>query len=430
MQHFSLINKIFPRSELAKNTFTLITGTIIAQLIPLILHPILRRIYSPEDFGVFAVYLNIFGIIIIMATLRYEAAIMLPNNNIEAANILSLSFIINFILCSSIFILLLFFKDNFCNLINFPIEHSNYLYLLPFSAMFCSFYQSINFWLIRQKAFKSSSINKMSRRSVEGLLQLGIGYKKLSFGLVVGDFFGNLTNVISGIIQIKKNSFNINYISKKKIFYVLKRYKKFPLYNFLPTLLSSAATFLPFIFINKLYSSEDVGYLDLSRLVLSIPLAFISVSISQVIFQQITFKRNNQQSIKKDLLNILYFILAIAIIEYILIQLFGPTLFAFVFGNKYNVSGEYSKILVYSYIMNFIISTYSSIFISFEKLKILSVWQISYFLIICSLLFFKNLALVKFLEVYVLIEIIMSIVYCVVVYYIIKKYETQISSIN
>jgi O-antigen/teichoic acid export membrane protein len=430
MFQFRFLKKFSPKSEFTKNTATLILGTVLAQVVPLLLHPILRRIYTPEEFGVFAVYLNIISIIVIMATLRYEAAIVLPKNNVEAANILSLSFIINFLLCSCFFVLIVFLKDGFCSLINFPLKYSNWLYLLPFSAMFMSFYQSLNYWLIRQKAFKAASINKISRRGVEGVFQLGLGFKRNVLGLITGDVLGNLTNLISGVIQVFKNDFKVRYISKNKIVFVLKKYKKFPIYNFFPTLLSSIANSLPFIFINKFYSSENVGYIDLSRLVLSIPLAFISVTVSQVIFQQITSKKNNRQSIKKELIHVLYFILAVAVLEYFVIQFTGPQLFSLIFGDKYYLSGQYSQILMYGYIMNFIISTYSSIFISFEKLKLLSVWQIAYFLCICSLFLFHHFTIVNFIEIYTFIEVSMDIIYCFILFTIIRKYEGSLTITN
>lgn len=426
----NFIKKHFPNSEFLSNTIILIAGTVIAQAIPLLIHPFLRRLYSPEDFGAFAIYFNIISIIIFMANFRYEAAIVLPKNDVESTNVLSLSIILTFFFCLLLFVLLLFFNEEFCSLINFPSKYAHFLYLLPFSAMLFSFYQSFNFWLIRKKAFKASSTNKITRRSFEGMIQLSLGYKKYYSGLFIGDFIGNLANVCAGIFQIKKNHFNIAFVSKNKLMYVLKRYKGFPLNNFLPTLLSALATFLPFFLVNKYYSSSDLGYLDLTRLVLSIPLAFISTTISQVMFQQITSQKNNQLSVISDLKKILYIILGISILEFIVIQLFAPPLFAFVFGEGYHISGEYSKILVYIYIMNFVVSTYSSVFISFEKLKLLSIWQISYFLIICSLSFFDHIPLENFLIIYAIIEVLMSSIYCIMIYNVVKKYERAIKPLK
>ncbi len=424
------IGKFISKSEFTKNTLILTLGTILAQTIPILFHPLIRRIYSPENFGAFSLYLNMIGFVIILATLRYEAAIVLPKNRIAAANILGLSFLINSTISSLLLFFLLFFKNLFCNLIGYPLIYSNYLYFLPFSALFFSFYQSINYWLIREKAFKSSSVNKISRRSSEGIIQLGLGYNHYSFGLIIGDLIGNLTNFISGIIQIKKHNFKLTYISKKKIFYAAKKYKDFPLYNFFPTLLSSAASILPFFFINKFYSSENVGYIDLSRMVLSIPLVFISATISQVFFQQTTEKKNNELSIKKDALNILYILLFIVFFEVLFILCYGPIFFKIIFGDQYEISGQFSKILVFSFALNFISATFSSIFITFQKLRYNSRWQMTYFCLICSLFFIHPLSIYNFLKAYVFIEIVMHSINCLMIYTIVNKYEKGLKTLH
>lgn len=421
-----MFKQLVSKSEFTKNTFILVIGTVIAQSIPLLLHPFLRRIYSPEDFGAMAVYLNIFGMLTIVSALRYEATIVLPKNNSEAANILSLTFIITLIFSTLLLLIIVCFKHQIVHLINFPEKYSNYLYFLPFACAVFSMYQSMNYWLIRHKAFKASTNNKIIRRGVEGAVQTILGILRIPGGLFIGDFSGNLANVIAGIRQVFKNTFNTNVVTRKKIGYVFKKYIDYPKFNVLPTLLSSAATVLPFLFINKLYSTETVGYLDLSRLVLSIPLIFISATISQVFFQQATEKRHRSESIKKDVLNILYLLLAVIGIEIIAILFIGPWLFGFVFGETYTVSGQFSQILVFSFAMNFIGSSFSSLFITFEKIRLNSLWQISYFCAICSLLFFKNLSIEDFLKVYVCIEVVMHSVYCAMMYFIVGKYEHSV----
>jgi O-antigen/teichoic acid export membrane protein len=423
-----MLKRLLSKSEFTKNTFILVIGAIVAQSIPLLLHPFLRRIYSPEDFGAMAVYLNIFGMLTIVSALRYEATIVLPKNNNEAANILSLTFIINIIFSSILLLIIIFFKNEVVHLINFPEKYSNYLYLLPFVSSIFGIYQSINYWLIRQKAFKASTSNKIVRRTVEGAVQGILGFFKIPGGLFIGDLSGNFANVIAGIRQIFKNKYELRFVSRKKIGYVFKKYIDYPKFNVLPTLLSSAATILPFLFINKMYSTEIVGYLDLSKLVLSIPLIFIASTISQVFFQQTTEKKHNSLSIKNDVKNILYLLLAVIFIEFIVIEFLGPQLFGFVFGERYAVSGDYSKILIFSFVLNFIGSTFSSIFITFEKIRLNSIWQITYFAAICSLLLFKDLDIYDFLKIYVAIEIVMHLIYCVMIYFIVNGYEKKIIS--
>jgi O-antigen/teichoic acid export membrane protein len=89
-----LIKKLKPKSEFSRNVLTLMTGTTIAQAIPIAISPILTRIYTPEDFGVFALYMAIAAIISVVSTGRYEMAIMLPKRNEDVNAIVKLILIL------------------------------------------------------------------------------------------------------------------------------------------------------------------------------------------------------------------------------------------------------------------------------------------------------------------------------------------------
>jgi O-antigen/teichoic acid export membrane protein len=67
-----VLNKLKPKSEFSRNVLTLMTGTTIAQAIPIAISPILTRIYTPEDFGMFALYMSTASLFSVIATGRYE----------------------------------------------------------------------------------------------------------------------------------------------------------------------------------------------------------------------------------------------------------------------------------------------------------------------------------------------------------------------
>ena len=417
---------LFIKSNFFKNSLILIGGTVLAQLIPLILQLYLRRIYTPEDFGAFSLYFNLLSVFIIFCSLRYEAAVVLPKNDVESINVLSLSLLLTFSFGFFFLFFLILYNYQFCKWVNFPLKYSIYLYLLPFSAVFFSSYQIINYWLVRKKLFKSSAINKVSRRFFEGLTQVGLGGIK-SHGLFIGDFIGNFANVLSGLFQInRKSKIRIDQISVRKMKFVAHKFRDFPLFNLGPTLLSSIANIIPFILINKFYSTEELGYIDLTKMVLSIPLAFISVTISQVLFQSVSENRNNNLSILGELKKILLVLVSISVIEIVIIQLWAPFLFGFIFGDRYTLSGEFSKILVFSFVFNFITSSFSSIFIALQKIKYYSVWQIFYFLAIASLWYFKSFKLIHFLKIFVSIEVVANLIFCFMLILIIRKYESKL----
>ena len=76
-----MINKLKPKSEFSRNVLTLMTGTTIAQAIPIAISPILTRIYTPEEFGIFALYMAFISIGAAIVTGKYEMAILLPKRN-------------------------------------------------------------------------------------------------------------------------------------------------------------------------------------------------------------------------------------------------------------------------------------------------------------------------------------------------------------
>ena len=82
-----MLTKLKPKSEFTRNVLTLMTGTTIAQAIPIAISPILTRLYTPKDFGVLALFVAITSIFGSIANGRYELAIMLPKKDEDAINI-------------------------------------------------------------------------------------------------------------------------------------------------------------------------------------------------------------------------------------------------------------------------------------------------------------------------------------------------------
>ena len=65
-------------TDFYNNVFKLLTSISIAQLIPIIITPILTQYFTPEDFGVYGLYVSICSIFGIVASGKYDVAIMLP----------------------------------------------------------------------------------------------------------------------------------------------------------------------------------------------------------------------------------------------------------------------------------------------------------------------------------------------------------------
>jgi O-antigen/teichoic acid export membrane protein len=283
---------------------------------------------------------------------------------------------------------------------------------------------------VRKRKFYAVSVNKLTRRGAEGISQISFALLKNSNGLIYSDIIGQTVNVLTVIYQTFKNGLTFRSISLVKLKYVFKKYKDFPKFNLVPAFMSTCSFMLPPIFINKFFSSESAGYFDLAKILLSVPLALVATSFSSVLLQRVSEKFNKHESFMTELKPVILVVSLISLIEVLTIVFFGEYLFKFIFGNTWIFSGKISKILVWSFTFNFIVSTFTTIFVSMRRIKIYSIYQLFYFMAILSLLFFKSLGFVEFLKIYVIIEVICYTVLTSVMIFIITRYELSLKLIQ
>ena len=92
---------------------TLVSGNVVAQVISLLLYPLVTRIYSPEDFGLFGAYLSIVVITSALFTLQFNVGIPIPNKDTDAINLRILSFLSSFGFTLIVFLLVISLKLTF-----------------------------------------------------------------------------------------------------------------------------------------------------------------------------------------------------------------------------------------------------------------------------------------------------------------------------
>jgi hypothetical protein len=76
-----------PVGQFRRSVAVLASGTAISQAIPIAAMPVLTRLYTPEEFGTVVLYLALASLLGVVATARYELAIPLPHDDIEAGEI-------------------------------------------------------------------------------------------------------------------------------------------------------------------------------------------------------------------------------------------------------------------------------------------------------------------------------------------------------
>ncbi len=150
MNKFKPKYRFFKESEFSNNVFTLLSGTLIAQLIPLAVSPVLTRLYTPENFGIFAFVLGLTMILVSLFNGRYDAAILIPKDSKEAFSLFKLAMYLPVIMAILVYGIVWFLPQDMMSV--FGIEEKVYLLLIvPVLAIFFTFYMAFDFLLNRNK---------------------------------------------------------------------------------------------------------------------------------------------------------------------------------------------------------------------------------------------------------------------------------------
>ena len=421
-----MIKRLLNKSDFLKNVATLITGTVLAQLIPILLQPILSRIYDAAEYGTFTIYISIIGMLAAAGNLKFEGAVVLPDSDKKGSALVIGGIIISFFFSALWFIIFLLFGEQIIEIFHFSSSIKIWLLIIPFAIFVISSSRVLNYWLIRQKAFKASSVNKLARRASEGTSQFAILKFSNQQGLIIGNIIGETINFFISLKQSFNKNLSFKGITYSEVKEQLNRYKDFPLYSFLPSLMNSISLFLPAIVINHFYAIETTGQFGFSRQILSIPIALISLSLSQVLIQKIAESNRNKNKILPLIFKITSVLTGLAIIGILIIEFFGIEIFTWVFGIEWKTAGQLTQILIFSYAIKFIVSPLTSVFTALEKIKISSIWQIGYFLAIGCLYLLKNCTIEEFLLYYVLIDLISYFIYYLLLVGVCKKYDNKI----
>jgi O-antigen/teichoic acid export membrane protein len=271
-------------------------------------------------------------------------------------------------------------------------------------------------------------VNKIIRRTSEGSGQSALGYFHFASGLVWGHLIGNIAFSTSGLIQIRKDVFRKSAFQLATLKYVISRFSNFPKFQAFPFFLNTLSFMLPVIIVNILYSQEITGFFDLTRQVLALPLALVSTSLSKVMLQDISEKRNALQPIKSRMLKTLSGLSFLAVPGILVMIFWSEMLFGFVFGAQWTVSGKIAGILVFSYAIKFVVSPLSSVLVALERLQLLAVWRILYFTAILSLFLLENIDVLMFFTIYTAIDVLFYTIYFVLIWFAGTQYERSLTS--
>jgi len=337
-----------PSNSFTGNVLKLVTGTVLAQALGILAMPIVTRLFDPEAFGILALFTAIAGIVGVIACLRYHLAIMLPESNEEAANILGISLLSVFIMTSLATLIVWLGNEKIISLLNAP-QLKNYLWLVPIAIFFNGTFLALNFWNSRTKYFGRLSIAQVTASLTTQTAKLTAGFAGfISGGILIGtSVLGSVvsTAMLGGQIWRDDKKLFLDNIRWTAIGKGYVRFRKFPLIDTWSALLNATSWQLPALMLSSFFSLSVVGSYSLGVTVVKGPLGIIGTSLSQVFYQKACNEKNikgNNAELVENLIDKLMFA---GILPTVVLTIVGEELFVIAFGDRWVEAGLYAQIL-------------------------------------------------------------------------------------
>ena len=339
----------FTPSEFLKNVFTLVSAASLSQAIALAIYPVLSRIYTPEEHGLFALYMSIISVTAIISTGKYELAIMIPKKEEHAAGLTVLSIFLSLVFSLALVIFIACFHERVPNWLGNE-NIKKWIWFIPVSTLLVGIFQSFNYWSNRRKKYRTIATANLSQSLLNSAIKLTTsnsisGGGGLILGAISGQFLGALvffkTAFINGLESFKKIKF-------KDLKHLAGEYKLFPRYNMLHYAVNNFSSALPVFVLGLWFSYEQAGYYSIGFMMVHRPMNLLSSSFTQVFSQKIIGNFNNGILISKQIRKFVFMLFLIAFLPFVIAAIWGPGIFSFVFGveNNWYEAGVFMRILL------------------------------------------------------------------------------------
>ncbi|MDO5024959.1 MAG: oligosaccharide flippase family protein [Trueperella sp.] len=355
---------------------TLMTGTVLAQVLVFALAPISSRVYTPEQTGEFAIILAVATTIATVAGLRYDLAIVLEENPANARMLRNTVSLIITLVAVIATITLWIAGDWLAKAVNHP-QLGPWFATAGLIIFTTGQINSYNYWFTKTDQFRAISVNRVQMRgSIEAIqILLSLFWIGGLAGLVVGHILGQAGAAGTLAYKGKKHVPNEGSptVSRK---FLLKRYRRMPLINGPNALVDQIRLQGINLLIGTLFSTNAVGQFSKAWLLMQAPVTLVTGAVSQVFFQR--FAQTPRGEVEALVKRSVKVSAAIGFLPFLLLLAFAPVIFPWYLGSQWDISGYIAQALVPWLFLNVATSPISTVFIVTERQHELFIFAVVY----------------------------------------------------
>ncbi|MGD9511195.1 MAG: lipopolysaccharide biosynthesis protein [Geminicoccaceae bacterium] len=330
-------------------------GSVVAQAIIVAGSPILTRLYSPEDFGVFAVLTAWISIVGPVACLGLETPILVEQDDRRACS-LTLAALISALGTTALLVAVvaLLARSGWPSAVWGRADAL--VWLIPFGVLLYSLAQPLANLALRGGAVIANSLTQVLQAICQLAAQvaLGISGTGLAIGYVVG-----LTPRLLWLGRVVQPALrrHLQELDPQELTAAFRREWRYPLIAVPSTLLRLGSQFLPVVIVTLLYGPGIGGLFGLAQRVVTMPVRMIGLATSQAFLAEA--RTLDRAGLRRLLAATVLRFFVIGLAWGMPLALVAPYLFAFVFGSEWRMAGEITRVLIPIHIARFVLTPIS-----------------------------------------------------------------------
>ena len=325
------------RTGLARTALGLTASGALAQALPLLLGPWLTRLFSPAQFGQFTVFATAAASIGVVACARYEFALPMVAGEADARDLMAL--------CLRILVVVTLITTLPAVLL-WAAGQGSFWLLLPAFVMSYGASQWLTLWATRAERFRGLSAARVTQYGGAAVLQAAGGmFQGGVWALILGPVAASTSAALLWLRhpQPLGGWVGLWRVPRQQWLGVARRYRDFPMLNtphaFLGTLQDTLSVFI----IIAATGEASAGFWGLALRYVKAPASIVGFAVSQALYPRLS--RLEGEEARSALREVMSGLGLAAIGLVVVLFAAGPTLFAWIFGERWRAAGELARAL-------------------------------------------------------------------------------------
>jgi O-antigen/teichoic acid export membrane protein len=345
--------------SLGRKVSILLSGSVAAQALPLLAAPLLARLYAPDSFGEFGLYVAVTSILAAFANLKYDHAVLLAKNAVAAFHVFVICVMSTATIAVLMSLLILLAPDAWFGSRWFSVNRTHAVWL-PVSFILASLTQALISILFRGEQFGTVAKVRVSQAVMTTGLTLSLGFwMPTGTALIASSIAGQGFGVAMLLLLRDSSQPFFTSLRWSLLARCSTRYRRFPVFTAPSDLLNALGTNLPLLFIGSIYGVATAGAYAMAQRALGMPLMLIGAAFSDAYRQSAAKSFAEEGSYWRITVRTFRTLGLIAIVPAVVCAMSAPWLFAIVFGDQWALTGEIVQMLTPVYLFRFVVSPLS-----------------------------------------------------------------------